>query len=92
MVTIEDLNAMSDRAQRHLDGMRVNRDAMARDLLRLVDALRAERAVHAGNARRDSSSGRPTPDDEPPRRHFTGETFEDALDKAFEAMDQVDGR
>ena len=38
MRTLEDMEA---RAKRHLDGMTVNRDAMAKDVLQLVDAIRA---------------------------------------------------
>jgi hypothetical protein len=35
------LDEMAARAQRHLDGMTVNRDAMARDVLTLVEAIRS---------------------------------------------------
>lgn len=35
------LDEMAERAQRHLDGMTVNKDAMARDVLRLVAAIKA---------------------------------------------------
>lgn len=38
MRTLEDMEA---RAKRHFDGMTVNRDAMAKDVLQLVDAIRA---------------------------------------------------
>mgnify|MGYP003494706359 FL=1 len=38
MRTLEDMEA---RAKRHLDGMTVNRDAMAKGVLQLVDAIRA---------------------------------------------------
>lgn len=34
------LDEMAERAQRHLDGMTVNKDAMARDVLKLVEAIR----------------------------------------------------
>lgn len=34
------LDEMATRAQRHLDGMTVNRDAMAKDVLTLVHAIR----------------------------------------------------
>jgi len=34
------LDEMATRAQRHLDGMTVNRDAMAKDVLTLVGAIR----------------------------------------------------
>lgn len=35
------LDEMAERAQRHLDGMTVNKDAMARDVLQLVAAIKA---------------------------------------------------
>jgi hypothetical protein len=38
MQTLEDMEA---RAKRHLDGMTVNRDVMAKDVLQLVAAMRA---------------------------------------------------
>jgi hypothetical protein len=38
------LDEMADRAQRQLDGMTVNRDAMARDVLQLVRAVRSIQA------------------------------------------------
>lgn len=41
------LDEMEARARRHLDGMTVNRDAMAKDVLQLVAALRAAQAQHA---------------------------------------------
>jgi hypothetical protein len=34
------LDQMAERAQRQLDGMTVNCDAMARDLLKLIEAVR----------------------------------------------------
>lgn len=41
------LAEMETRAQRHLDGMVVNRDEMAKDVIQLVAALRrAQSAVH----------------------------------------------
>lgn len=38
------LDEMAERAQRHLDGMTVNKDAMARDVLALVGAIKAAQA------------------------------------------------
>lgn len=40
-MTTPTLDEMAERAQRQLDGMTVNRDAMARDVLQLVEAIRA---------------------------------------------------
>lgn len=40
MATLEE---MEDRARRHLDGMTVNRDAMAKDVLQMGKALRSAR-------------------------------------------------
>jgi len=37
---MNELDAIEARAQRQLDGMTVNRDAMARDVLKLTRALR----------------------------------------------------
>ncbi len=37
---MNELDAIEARAQRHLDGMTVNRDAMARDVIKLVRAVR----------------------------------------------------
>lgn len=44
MKTLEDMEA---RAKRHLDGMTVNRDAMAKDVLQLVEAIRAAQKHNA---------------------------------------------
>lgn len=46
------LDEMETRAQRHLDGMTVNRDAMARDVLVLARAIRSaqKRASEKGAA------------------------------------------
>lgn len=86
LLTDEDLAAMRDRAQRHLDGMTVNRDVMANDVLKLVGVLRSERvrrrldsdeSLNFGQGRGGST------------RHFRGATFDEALDKAFEAMDRA---
>lgn len=38
------LDQIKDRAQRHLDGMKVNTDAMARDVIKLCDAIAAAQA------------------------------------------------
>lgn len=38
---MNDLTDMADRAQRHLDGMRVSTDRMAKDVLALVATVRA---------------------------------------------------
>ena len=40
------LDEMEARAQRHLDGMTVNRDAMARDVITLTRAIRTAQARH----------------------------------------------
>lgn len=45
------LNAMAERAQRQLDGMTINRDAMARDVLTLVKLVRAMKAQAEAAAR-----------------------------------------
>lgn len=39
-MSLPTLEEMEDRANRQLDGMTVNRDAMARDVLHLVKAIR----------------------------------------------------
>lgn len=88
MINDELLNSMRERAQRHLDGMTVNRDVMARDLLQLVDALRAERIGRAEDRRRADESDASFLNDPPTKRVFRGKTFDEALDKAFEAMDR----
>jgi len=59
---VSELDQIETRAQRHLDGMTVNRDAMARDVLKLARALRrlaseVPRAQHA-----PQSSTKATPD------------------------------
>lgn len=42
------LDQIKDRAQRHLDGMKVSTDAMARDVIKLCDAIAAAAAhLHA---------------------------------------------
>jgi len=38
---VQTLDDMEARAKRHLDGMTVNRDVMAKDVLQLVAAMRA---------------------------------------------------
>ena len=51
---MNELDRIEERAQRHLDGMTVNRDALARDTLKLCRALRrvvqelAEASARAG--------------------------------------------
>jgi hypothetical protein len=45
-----DLDAMEARATRHLDGMTVNRDAMANDVLTLIKAVRKARQMLATEA------------------------------------------
>lgn len=87
LLTDQALAAMSERAQRQLDGMRVNRDVMARDVLQLIEALRAERVRRSNPQHGDDADGFAR-GDEPPRRVFRGATFDEALDKAFEAMDR----
>lgn len=49
MTTAEALLAMRQRAQRQLDGMTVNRDALARDLISLLDSIEAARARAAAS-------------------------------------------
>lgn len=44
MTTAATLLAMRQRAQRQLDGMTVNRDALARDMISLLDSIEAARA------------------------------------------------
>jgi hypothetical protein len=51
-------------AKRQLDGMRVNHDVMARDVLALVDVVRSLRP--------------PAPEPDPTQRSF-GEAFDDVL-------------
>ncbi len=53
------LDDMESRAQRHLDGMTVNRDAMARDVLKLCQAIRS---AQKRAAERQPQSGTPKPD------------------------------
>lgn len=51
MTTLDEIEA---RARRHLDGMTINRDAMAYDVLRLCKALRdARAAAQKANEQRD---------------------------------------
>ena len=47
MQTLDDMEA---RAKRRLDGMTVNCDVMAKDVLQLVAAIRAAQARNASNA------------------------------------------
>lgn len=51
------LDEMATRAQRHLDGMTVNRDAMAKDVLTLVSAIRQmqQRATATQSTQRGSN-------------------------------------
>lgn len=53
------LEEMEARAQRHLDGMTVNRDAMALDVLRLTKAIRAaqKRAAEINAAKKATGGG-----------------------------------
>lgn len=52
------LDEMAERAQRHLDGMTVNKDAMARDVLQLVEAIRgAQRRAADRNCTVNSPRG-----------------------------------
>jgi len=53
------LDEMQARAQRQLDGMTVNRDAMANDVLRLVELVRRmqQRAADLGAGRGAGGSG-----------------------------------
>ena len=54
MTPFETLRFLRDQAQRQLDGMTVNRDAFARDVLQLLDAVEAARARAA--SRRSAAS------------------------------------
>lgn len=49
MTTAATLLAMRQRAQRQLDGMTVNRDALARDMISLLDSIEAARARAAAS-------------------------------------------
>lgn len=55
---MSELDEIADRAQRHLDGMTVNRDAMARDVLKLVRAVRRLSAEVAVTIPQQQRSGR----------------------------------
>lgn len=55
---MSELDKIADRAQRHLDGMTVNRDAMARDVLKLVRAVRRLSAEVAVTIPQQQRSGR----------------------------------
>jgi hypothetical protein len=48
---------METRAQRHLDGMTVNRDAMARDVLTLVGAIRQMQQRATATATKSTQPG-----------------------------------
>jgi len=51
------LDEMATRAQRHLDGMTVNRDAMAKDVLTLVGAIKQMQARSNATARTGQQGG-----------------------------------
>ncbi len=58
MTTHQDLDTIDERALRSLDGMTLNRDAFARDVLLLTAELRNWRAAHArAETRSQSDSG-----------------------------------
>ena len=71
MITLDD---MADRAQRHLDGMTVNKDAMARDVLKLVEAIR-------GMQKRAQAQPRP-------QAGGFAEAFDDVLSGIFNGRSQ----
>lgn len=51
------LDQIEARAQRHLDGMTVNRDAMARDVLRLAQAIRSAQKRATGGGQTAANAG-----------------------------------
>lgn len=59
-MAIPTLDEMEERAQRHLDGMTINRDSMARDVLLLVKAVRSAQTrakeIEATNKKTNSGS------------------------------------
>lgn len=55
---MSELDNIEARALRHLDGMTVNRDAMARDVLKLVRAVRRLSAEVAVTIPQQQRSGR----------------------------------
>lgn len=56
-MSIPTLDEMAARAQRHLDGMTVNRDAMAKDVLTLVGAIRQLQARSKAATRTGQQGG-----------------------------------
>ncbi|MDP3138184.1 MAG: hypothetical protein Q8N17_17860 [Burkholderiaceae bacterium] len=50
------LDEMDDRARRYLDGMTVNKDAMARDVLLLTQAIRGAQKRAAEQTKKPPSS------------------------------------
>lgn len=56
-MTTPTLDEMAGRAQRHLDGMTVNRDAMAKDVLTLVGAIKQVQARSATSTRTGQQGG-----------------------------------
>lgn len=69
-----DLDEARARAQRQLDGMTVNRDAMARDVIVLVDSIHAMQARAAARTRGTPESAKNT------------EGFSEAFDDIFGAI------
>lgn len=61
-----DLDSITERANRQLDGMRVNHDTFARDVKTIADELRRWRDAHA---RRQAQPG--------PERQTFGDSFAD---------------